>query len=97
MTHLIAFLALVVSAIFAFIMIHMSLSLTAAVGRVRRAGRQQAREFSRAGFTVGRFRTARVAKQDSSSMISTRAGMSLSSTSEGLVVKKTRTIAKDVF
>lgn len=98
MAHTIAIILVVVLAtIVSYYMLRMSLSLTASMARVRRAGNQQAREFRRAGVTLPKFLKARVSRQDSSSLISTRAGVSLRSSRNGLSVRETRTIAKDVI
>lgn len=77
--------------------VYMSLSLTAALARVKRAGAAQTREFRRAGVHWQSFLKARVRRQDSGSLIPTRAGVSLRSTAAGLELEETRTIAKDVF
>lgn len=78
-------------------LIYLFMSLMAALTRVGRGGSAEARDFKRAGVGLKEFLGARVRKQDSGSPISTRAGISLRSTAEGLQVKETRTIAKDVF
>ena len=77
--------------------VYLFMSLMAASARVWRGGRAEAREFQRAGVRFRPFILARVRRQDSGSLISTRAGIRIRSTSEGLVVGETRTIAKDVF
>lgn len=77
--------------------IYLLMSFTAALAQVRRSGRSEARQFRQAGVTLKRFRTARVQRQDSGSLVPTRAGLSLRSTVDGLVVEETRTVAKDVF
>lgn len=77
--------------------IYMLLSFTAALARVQRAGRSEARQFRRAGVTLARFRAATVQRQDSGSLVPTRAGLSIRSNASGLVVEETRTVAKDVF
>lgn len=79
------------------LMIYLFMSLMAALTRVGRGGRAEAREFKRAGMGLTEFINASVRKQDSGSMISTRAGISLRSTADGLKVRETRTVAKDVF
>lgn len=77
--------------------IYLLLSFTAALAQVRRSGTSEARQFRLAGVTFERFRTAGVQRQDSGSLVPTRAGLSLRSTTKGLVVEETRTVAKDVF
>lgn len=77
--------------------VYLLLSFTTALAQVRRSGRSEARQFRLAGVTFGRFRAAKVLRQDSGSLVSTRAGLSLRSTSGGLIVEETRTVAKDVF
>lgn len=77
--------------------IYLLLSFTAALAQVRRSGASEARQFRLAGVTFGLFRTAKIQRQDSGSLVPTRAGVSLRSTTKGLVVEETRTVAKDVF
>ncbi|MGP7795613.1 hypothetical protein [Sphingomonas sp. CLY1604] len=77
--------------------VYLFMSLLAATARVWRGGRSQSREFERAGVTLRPLLRAEVRRQDSGSLISTRAGIRIRSTSKGIVVGETRTIAKDVF
>lgn len=91
-------IALAIVAVLALpMLIYLFMSLMAALTRVGRGGRAEAREFKRAGVGLKDFLNASVRKQDSGSMISTRAGISLRSTAKGLKVRETRTVAKDVF
>ncbi len=78
-------------------MIQLFMSMMAAAGRVWRGGADDAREFSRAGVTLGRFLSASVHKQDSSSLVPTRAGIGVTATADGFRVRETRTISKDTF
>jgi len=89
--------AVVAALILLPLFVYLFMSLMAAAARVRRGGQAQSREFARAGVKLRPFIGARVRRQDSGSLISTRAGIRIRSTSSGLVVGETRTIAKDVF
>lgn len=90
--------AVLVAAILALpFFVYLFMSLMAATARVRRGGTDEAREFARAGVTLGRYLTARVDRQDSSSLVPTRAGIGIKATPNGFVVRETRTISKDVF
>jgi hypothetical protein len=73
------------------------LSLVAAAGQVWRGGKDEAREFQRAGVTLGRFWKAKVDRQDYSSLVPTRAGVGVKFGAKGFSVRETRTISKDVF
>lgn len=77
--------------------IRLALSMFAAAGHVWRGGRDEAREFSRAGVTLRRFVFATVQRQDSSSLVPTRAGVGVTATASGFVVRETRTISKEIF
>ncbi|KQN34770.1 hypothetical protein ASG37_15730 [Sphingomonas sp. Leaf407] len=79
------------------IFLSLFMALVAALAHVWRGGTAEAREFARAGIGLPQFFGASVAKQDSGSLISTRAGISLRVTDKGLLVNETRTVAKDVF
>lgn len=73
------------------------LSLIAAAARVWRGGNDEAREFARAGFDFRSFLSASVRKQDSSSLVPTRAGIAVTVRSNEFVVRETRTISKDII
>jgi len=73
------------------------MSMAAATSHVIRGGFSGAREFSRAGFTLGRFFSATVRRQDSSSLVPTRAGVRARVRNGRIVVSETRAISKDVF
>jgi hypothetical protein len=73
------------------------LSLIAATARVWRGGLTDAREFDRAGVNLTRFFRARVRKQDSSSLVPTRAGIGVSYRDGKFKVRETRTVSKDIF
>ena len=79
------------------LLIYLFMSLVSAMTRVKRGGPGEAREFARAGFGLKQFFGASVKKQDSGSLIATRAGISLRGTPAGVKVSETRTVAKDVF
>ena len=73
------------------------MSLMVAMARVWRGGPREAREFARAGVDLRRFLSARVLRQDSSSLVPTRAGIGIRATPDGFVVRETRALSKDVF
>lgn len=79
------------------VLIHLFMSLVSALARVGRGGSGEAREFARAHFGLKQFFGASMRKQDSGSLIATRAGISLRGTPTGVKVTETRTVAKDVF
>ncbi len=72
-------------------------ALVAATVRVVRGGTDDAREFDRAGVGLERFWKAEVRKQDSSSLVPTRAGIGVRFKNGQFEVRETRTISKDVF
>lgn len=92
-TTLNAFLALV---IFLFLL-RLVVALVAALVRVWRGGLDEAREFDRAGVELPRLWQARVRRQDSSSLVPTRAGIGVRFADGKFQVRETRTISKDVF
>ena len=73
------------------------MSIAAATSHVFRGGSADAGEFSRAGFTLRRFFSATVRRQDSSSLVPTRAGVRARVRNGRIVVSETRAISKDVF
>jgi len=73
------------------------MSLVAAAARIWRGGLADAREFERAGVTVSAFVRAKVRRQDSSSLVPTRAGIGVRYKNGEFKVRETRTISKDVF
>jgi hypothetical protein len=78
--------------------IYFLMSLMAATARVWRGGENEAREFALAQVDLGAFLAGKVDRQDSSSLIPTRAGIRIRATQDGhFVVAETRTISKDVF
>jgi len=79
------------------LLIYLFMSLVSALARVGRGGPGEAREFARARFGLKQFFGASMRKQDSGSLIATRAGISLRGTPTGVKVTETRTVAKDVF
>jgi hypothetical protein len=79
------------------LLIYLFMSLVSALARVGRGGTGEAREFARAKVGLKQLFGASVRKQDSGSLIATRAGISLRSSTAGLQVNETRTVAKDVF
>ena len=73
------------------------ISMTAAFARVVRGGSNTASEFHRAGFTLKSFLFAEVRRQDSGSLVPTRAGIKARVRKGKIEVVETRTISKDVF
>ncbi|MGF7156270.1 hypothetical protein [Novosphingobium gossypii] len=73
------------------------MSLVAAMARIWRGGTAEAREFGRAGVTLPRFMFAKVRRQDSSSLVPTRAGVGVRYRNGKFVIRETRTISKDIF
>ena len=73
------------------------MSMAAATSHVFRGGSAGAREFDRAGFTLKRFLFATMRRQDSGSLVSTRAGVRARVRNGRIVVAETRAISKDVF
>lgn len=89
---------LVVAAIFALpFLLWLFMSMVAAFVRVLRGGKSEAREFARSGLTLRTFWAAKVDRQDSGSMIPTRAGIGVSYKNGKFIVRETRTISKDIF
>lgn len=86
---------LVASAI--VIVARLVLALTACLKRIWKGGVAQSRDFARAQVTFDNFTHARVPRQDSGSLIPTRAGLSVRSTRSGVRIAETRTVAKDIF
>ena len=78
-------------------LVHLFMSLMAAAARISRGGRSESRDFQRAGVNWYTLWHAKVRRQDSGSLISTRAGIRIGSSPDGIRVGETRTIAKDVF
>lgn len=79
------------------LLIWLMMSLIAAAARIWRGGLADAREFARAGVTLPHFWDATVRKQDSSSLVPTRAGVGVMFKNGKFVIRETRTISKDVF
>jgi hypothetical protein len=77
--------------------VYLFMSLMAAAARIWRGGASEALEFDRAGVGWRSLWRANVRRQDSGSLISTRAGIRMRSGAGGLKVGETRTIAKDMF
>ncbi|MCC6828267.1 MAG: hypothetical protein IT550_08575 [Novosphingobium sp.] len=89
---------LIIGAAFALpLLLWLFMSLVAAWARVWRGGVADAREFDRADFSLRRFFRAQVDRQDSSSLVPTRAGIGLRYEKGQFKVRKTRTVSKDVF
>jgi hypothetical protein len=79
------------------LLLWLTMSLLAAAARVWRGGIADAREFSRAGVTLSRFLRAQVRRQDSGSLVPTRAGVGVRYKNGKFVIRETRTISKDIF
>lgn len=89
---------LIVAAAFALpLLLWLFMSLIAAAARIWRGGLSDAREFERAEVSLRRFFTATVDRQDSSSLVPTRAGIGVRYENDSFHVRETRTISKDVF
>jgi hypothetical protein len=79
-------------------LIYFMMSLMTATARVWRGGRSEAREFALARVDLRAFVGGTVNRQDSSSLIPTRAGIKIrANKAGGFDVRETRTISKDVF
>jgi hypothetical protein len=79
-------------------LIYFMMSLMVATARVWRGGRSEAREFALAHVDLRAFLGGSVDRQDSSSLIPTRAGIRIKANKDGrFEVRETRTISKDVF
>jgi hypothetical protein len=79
-------------------LVYFMMSLLAAIARIWRGGPSEAREFALAHVDLRSFLGGKVDRQDSSSLVPTRAGIKIKATKDGrFVVRETRTISKDVF
>ncbi|WP_174291163.1 hypothetical protein [Sphingomonas bacterium] len=89
---------LLVAAMFALpLLVWLFMSLVAATARVWKGGVADAREFQRAGFRLLPFLRAGVRRQDSGSLVPTRAGVRAGVRRGRIFVAETRAVSKDVF
>jgi hypothetical protein len=84
-------------ATFLFVMLYLMSRVLAVYMRVRDEGVQHSEELLRNGVTFGALRDGNVPDHGTGTLVSAREGLLMEASRDGLMVKGTRTIARDTF